>query len=87
MSRLPHSLADLEGREIYRRSVGLLVLEAARSLSSGSRFWIGPSVGAFLIVSHDGASGLSNEVIAEKKYCRCHRVCALRILLSLRRPF
>ena len=58
----PLTIKEWEGREIYRRSLGLLVLEAAHHI--GAHVRIGPTVGAALLVYADAADGAFGERLA-----------------------
>jgi uridine kinase len=51
----PLTLASWEGRAIYRRSVGLLVLEAARRVAPGAQVSMGPTLdnGQVVVVGQD----------------------------------
>lgn len=49
----PLSLKNWEGREVYRRSVGLLLLEAAHRIAPRLRIRLGPSVGVARVVVFD----------------------------------
>ena len=51
----PIGLEHREGREIYRRSVGLLVLEAARKVAPQARVRIGPAVAHTQVAAIEGS--------------------------------
>ncbi len=59
----PLTVASWEGRRVYRRSVALLLLEAARVVLPGRTLVMGPRQGDAQIVIAEGAS-LSNEDVA-----------------------
>jgi uridine kinase len=53
----PITTASWEGREIYRRSAGLLALEAAQRVAPGTVLHLGPSIGSGQTVHVDAAAG------------------------------
>lgn len=61
----PLSLAHWEGREVYRRSLGLLLLEAAHRIAPGLRIRLGASIGLARIAAFD-ASLVSNPDFASQ---------------------
>ncbi|HYQ80767.1 MAG TPA: cyclic nucleotide-binding domain-containing protein [Anaeromyxobacteraceae bacterium] len=60
----PLTVRHWEGRQIYTRSVGLALLEAARQLDPGLLVRLGPSRGTVQIVEVAGAQGLDRAALA-----------------------
>lgn len=63
----PLSVRSWEGREVYRRSAGLLLLEAARRVAPGAGIQVGPSLSSAQLVEVRGADpeALAPRLLAE----------------------
>lgn len=70
-----------EGKRVYRSSLGLLLLEAARRVDSGAHVRLGPSMGFGQPVQVTGLQGLSLETWAERVYGMMRELVATNLAL------
>ncbi|HEU4383305.1 MAG TPA: cyclic nucleotide-binding domain-containing protein [Anaeromyxobacteraceae bacterium] len=72
----PLTVRQWEGRQIYTRSVGLLLLEAARLLDPSLRVRLGPSRGTVQIVEVAGADRLDRTALSRDLLAAMERLVA-----------